>query len=422
MSSSSPRRLAGAGLAALGCAVLSACAPAFGKLDGILVDDRPALPSEFGRVQVTREGKVRNSAPKMSIAKGDVIVTANDGVALTTLRAGYEVIFEPGTDATIENPSIFVRLGKLIVKTVQAIKERLTVNDQFTSSGVDGTVFVYEVTRDQTTHIAVLEGRVTVRSKAGRWDSVTYVAGEAGTIRANSAPSRMQRIDPGTARAIRQRIAVVEGTARPTVPDLRGERQEAARPALEAVGLRLGSVVRIVTRERPAGFIVSTRPAAGTVGKAGDRVSLQVADSALMIPNVLNRSIGEAFEILAAAGFPRPDTASMYQPDAEIGSVTGMAPSGGELVSASTRVQLTFARHTPDPVADTTRSGGSCTVPNLIERTEAEARRALSTAKLRAGKVTHRESGTRVTEQSRERGSSVKCGTAVDFVVGSIGD
>lgn len=405
----------------------SACTAPFAKLDGVLVDTRPALPTEFGRVQIIREGKSRNGSPKMSVEKGDGLVTAVDGVALLTLRAGYEVIFEPGTDATIENPSILMRLGKIIVKKLQEVKEKLTVNSQFVSAGVEGTQFVYEVTRDQAVHIAVLEGRVTVRSRAARWDSVTYVAGETGTIRAGSSPSRMQRLDPAAARAIRQRIEAVENAARPVVPELQGEREEVARPALQARGFVLGSVTRVVTRDFPAGIIVSTRPVAGTAGRSGDRVSVQVADSSLVVPVLLGSSLSEAARALAAAGFRSPDTTSQYQPDARIGTVVGVAPSDGSLVAATTRVVLTLARNTPDAAAvvDSTRSPGTertCTVPNLKELSEAVASRALINAKLRIGKVSHSEVGTTVTQQSLPPGRKVACGTAVDFVIGSIGE
>lgn len=392
---------------------VAACSQPFAKLDGILVDARPALPSEFGRVQVTREGKTQNGAPKMSIEKGDVLVTANDGVALTTLRAGYEIIFEPGTDATIENPSIFMRLGKLIVKTVNAIKEKLTVNDHFVSSGVEGTLFTYEVTREQT-RIAVLEGRVTVRSRTGGgWDSVSYVAGEGGTIRASGQPSRM-RVDPATAQAIRQRIAVVEGAARPTVPDLRGQREAAARSALQELGFRSGSSIKVVTREQPAGFVVGTRPAAGSVGKSGDRVTLRVADSSLMLPNVLGRSFAEAARIIRGAGFMRdPQSTTLYQPDARVGSVVGMSPSGGDLISASASIVLTLATDTPPAVPQ-------CTVPTLTNLTEEQAKAALKKANFAVGKVTQMRYGERVvTDQSRRPGTSFDCKAAIDFVIGT---
>jgi beta-lactam-binding protein with PASTA domain len=421
MTPASPRSLAGL-LAALACAAGSGCATPFARLDGVLVDSRPALPTEFGRVQVIKEGRGRDGAPKMPIAKGDALVTAVDGVAVLTLAAGYEVIIEPGSDVTIENPSIFVRIGKLIVKTVKAVKEKLTLNGQFASAGLEGTLVVYETTRDQTVQIAVLEGRVTVRSRTPGWDSVTYSAGETGTIRAGNPPSRMQRLDPATARAIRQRIETVENTAHPVVPDLRGQPESAARPALQVRGFVLGSVTRVLTREVPAGIIVRTRPAAGSVGRSGDRVSVQVADSTLVVPSLLGLSLNEAYRALAAAGFRSPDTTSQYQPNTRIGTVVGAAPSDGALVSARTRITLTVARNTPDPtpVVDSTRNG--CTVPNLMNLIERRAITALATAKLRVGKISRSEVGNTVMQQSLPPGRKVPCGTVVDFTIGTIGE
>lgn len=420
----SPRRSAVGLMVALAGFTGVACSAPFARLDGVLVDTRPALPSEFGRVRIIRDSAARDGAPRMSVEQGDGVVTAPDGVALMTLRDGYQVIFEPGTEATIENPSIFVRLGKLIVKALKEVKAKLTVNSQFVSAGVEGTEFVYEVTRDQTARIAVLEGRVTVHARSGGWDSVTYTAGQTGTIRAGSPPSRMQPLDSATARAVRERIRSVENAARPEVPDLRGLPESAARPALQARGFAVGIVSRVVTREFPAGIIVSTRPAAGTAGRSGDRVSIDVADSSLVVPNLLGRSMFDAFRALSVAGFRSPDTTSQYQPNARIGTVVSVSPGDGSLVAAGTRVVLTIARNTPDtpPVVDSTRTPVTCTVPRLQGMTEAVATRTLRGANLRPGKITHSETGTTVTQQNPPAGRRVQCGAAVDFVIGAIGD
>jgi beta-lactam-binding protein with PASTA domain len=424
MTIASQRRSAVGLMVALAGFTGAGCSAPFGRLDGVLVDTRPALPSEFGRVRIIRDSTARDGAPKMSVEKGDGVVTAPDGVALVTLRDGYEVIFEPGTEATIENPSIFVRFGKLIVKALKEVKEKLTVNSEFVSAGVEGTEFVYEVTRDQTARIAVLEGRVTVHARSGGWDSVTYTAGQAGTIRAGSPPSRMQPLDSATVRAVRERIRSVENAARPEVPDLRGMTESEARPALQARGFAVGIVSRVVTREVPAGIIVSTRPAAGKAGRSGDRVSIDVADSSLVVPNLLGRSMFDAFRALSVAGFRSPDTTSQYQPNARIGTVVSVAPSDGSLVAATTRIVLTIARNTPDtpPAADSTSNPGICTVPRLQGMTEAVAIRTLRGANFRPGKITHSETGTTVTQQNPPAGRRVKCGAAVDFVIGAIGD
>jgi beta-lactam-binding protein with PASTA domain len=174
-------------------------------------------------------------------------------------------------------------------------------------------------------------------------------------------------------------------------------------------------------------MIVSTRPGAGTAGRSGDRVSVQVADSSLIVPVLLGRSFPEAVRVLAAAGFRSPDTMSQYRPGARIGTVVGVAPSDGALVPATTRVVLTLARNTPDApvVVDTSRSppaGRTCVVPRLKDLSEAAASRALISAKLQVGKVSHSEAGKTVTQQSLAPGLKVTCGTAVDFVIGSIGE
>ena len=193
---------------AVSAILLSACAGPFARLDGVLVEARPATATEYDRVRILRKGVAQDGVPGIEVRKGDGIVTAADGVALLTLANGYEVIFEPGTEARIENPSIFLRVGKILVKGLEKVKKELTVNSQFTSAGVEGTIFVYEVSPDQTTRIAVLEGRVTVDTRD--YPAVTYEARETGTFPPDAPPSRMRPLDPLTERAIRERIRVVE--------------------------------------------------------------------------------------------------------------------------------------------------------------------------------------------------------------------
>ena len=305
----------------LASATLVACIPApFARLDDILVDNRAAQPEEFGRVKITRAGATQDGAPGMAILKGDTVTTGADGVAAVTLAAGWEVIFEPGTVATIENPSIFVRWGKLIIKKLQEVKEALTVNNEFVSAGAEGTVFVFEVTRDNEVRISVVEGTVVVNSRLARWDSVRYRAGDAGMIRAGVRPS-VRRLDPQSARIIQQRVGQVEQIRRMRVNPAALAPAVAAPPPPPAVV--------------PGATVVPDRPA--------------------------------------------------RQPAAEM------------------RVR-------------------TCTVPNLIERTEDAAKQALAAANLQTGQVTQHEAGRVVTHQTPAAGSGVVCGSKVDFVIGTIGD
>jgi len=405
------------------CAALAACAPPFARLDGILVQNRPALPEEFGRLQVIRGGETRDGAPGMSIQKGDTIMTAADGVAVLTLEAGWQVIFEPGTVAKVENPSIFVKIGKLIIKKIKEVTKPLTVNTEFVSAGVEGTEFVFEVTRDSAVQIAVLEGRVVVHSPLARWDSTTYEAGEAGMINARSAPSPRRKLDPATVRDIRAHIREVEQRVRPAVPNVNGLTEPAARDALATAGLRIGPTLKVITRRVPAGIVVATIPPGGNRVRAGDRITLQVEDSSLVVPQLIGLPFGQAVEVLQRAGFAPPDTASTFSRNARIGTVVAATPGIGAVVSATTRIRLTVARQMPAGVVvpvDTTRMPtGSCTVPNLMSKTADVARQMLARVKLQLGKVNRLQYGTLVTRQNPAAGTSVSCGSGVDIDIGT---
>jgi hypothetical protein len=203
-------------------AMLAGCVPppSFARLDGVLVDvqpdARPARPDELDRVEVTREGSTQPASEYMTLHHGDALRTAPDGVGILTLAAGYEVIMEPGTDVTIENPSIFVRIGKVIIKKVKEIAEKLTVNTEVGAAAVEGTQFVVEVTREHQVQVTVLEGRVKVYPvHLAAWrDTSFYVAGEQGAITA----ARITRMAPLSVEAttlLQRRIIGVERVVRP---------------------------------------------------------------------------------------------------------------------------------------------------------------------------------------------------------------
>ena len=188
-----------------------ACTPPYARLQGVMVQDRPAKAAELGKVEIVRSNSPRATETGMGISAGDRLITDSGVTAVLVLRGGYEVIVEPGSRLTIENPSIMVRFGKLIVKAIGVIKEKLTVNNEFASAGVEGTVFTYELTREAILRISVLEGSVHV--KPSEYE-ITYGAGEGGTITPFRPPQRMLPLAADTA-AVRRRIQVVERAVRP---------------------------------------------------------------------------------------------------------------------------------------------------------------------------------------------------------------
>jgi hypothetical protein len=191
-----------------------ACATPYAKVDGVLAGTSPAPLGGPPRVTLVHEGQRGAAAPQQSFVKGDSMQTAADGVALLTLRAGYEVIVEPGSEISVENPSIFVKFGKLFVKTIRRTREALRLNTTFVSAGVEGTEFVFEVSRDGVVRLTVLEGSVILSSRTAAWASATYGAGQTVVIRGAAPPGPPQPVDPGTIRTIRTRALSIEQGAR----------------------------------------------------------------------------------------------------------------------------------------------------------------------------------------------------------------
>lgn len=191
-----------------------ACATPYAKLDGVLAGTGPAPLSEPPRVTFVREGERHRATLQQSVVKGDTMLTSADGVALLTLRAGYEVIVEPGSEISIENPSIFVRVGTLFLKKLRQTREALRLNTMFVSAGIEGTEFVFEVTRDGVVRLTVLEGSVFLSSRAMAWAVATYGAGQSVTVRAGAPPGPPQQVDPATIRSIRIRSSSIEQAAR----------------------------------------------------------------------------------------------------------------------------------------------------------------------------------------------------------------
>lgn len=199
--------LAAASIVALGCAT------PYAKVDGLLVDARPApvVPAaEIPRVTVIHGGTPRVAAVQQSVVNGDRVVTAPRASAILTVQPGYEVIVEPGTDVRIEDRSMVVQIGRLILKRLKKTKQKLQVRSEFASAGVEGTHFVFEVLPDAQVHIATLDGVVRVTPRQGTWPAVTYRAGDEGFIRRGAPPERVRPIDRRAAQLILDRTVAVE--------------------------------------------------------------------------------------------------------------------------------------------------------------------------------------------------------------------
>jgi beta-lactam-binding protein with PASTA domain len=366
----------------------------------------------------------------MAVLKGDTLITGASGIAVLELAGGWQVILEPGTDLTIENPSLFVRLGRVIIKTLRDVREALTVKTDIAAAAVEGTEFLIEVNQRQEMAVTVLEGQVRVTPRdSTAWREVVYAAGERGVV-TERRWTRMAPLTPTDARALRQRITTIDRVARPVVPNLEGLTATQAQTELERLGLR-ASVVRVAADSGEGGKVVRTE-AAGATRRVGDVVRIQVSDAAMAraapvsgvtVPKVAGQSVAAAMRQITAAGLRVGDTASVATAEAEDGTVMATKPAAGTVVQRGTAVSFTIARKPVLRVSPEILRAvrpATCTVPSLLRLTEEAAKKVLADGGWRVGQVQRLGQGRTVTAQKPEARATASCGSPIDFTIGTI--
>jgi serine/threonine-protein kinase len=112
------------------------------------------------------------------------------------------------------------------------------------------------------------------------------------------------RTDPPAGTKVPERttieIVVSSGKLEASVPFLTGLTEEAARAALEGVGLVLGVISPANSANVVKGSVIESVPAANERVPGGSVVNLLVSDGQVQVPNVENLSISEAQRIMQA--------------------------------------------------------------------------------------------------------------------------
>jgi serine/threonine-protein kinase len=131
------------------------------------------------------------------------------------------------------------------------------------------------------------------------------------------------RTDPVAGTQVPERttieVVVSSGKLEATVPLLTGLTEEAARAALEGVGLVLGVITPGNSATVPEGSVIESVPAANERVVEGLVVNLLVSDGQVQVPNVRNLSISDAQRIMQSpeVGF----SVVVAQPEACFGTV-----------------------------------------------------------------------------------------------------
>lgn len=401
---------------AVGCATTTATPP-FAQLESVVKGNRLASGAELQGVSVTRADAGIATATGMGLQKGDRIVTDSTTEAVILFGDAYQVILAPDTDITILNPTIFQRIGRAVVKKLKEIREKFRVETEYVNAGVEHTEFAISVDRASVVSVVVLEGEVTIESRAQTWASQTIGPRQAAVVRSGQPPSRRDRLIQTDLDRTFGWARRVEAIALPAViPNLSGLTLDEARRQLGQAGLQAGSVRQVAGQ--PAGTVLRQDLPAGQRVRSGTRVDLDVAGEST-VPNVTGMTQLEAGIVLGMAGLNVGDTSEEEGIGGRPGRVARQSPAPGTRVAPGTAVSLVLAgRRAPgeEDYRDEPRED-VCRVPDIRDVPVESASGILREHNLRLGSV-RRVAGRRTgATQSPAPGAEVRCGSSVDLVI-----
>jgi hypothetical protein len=143
-------------------------------------------------VRLVRNGN--SIAPDVGIGlhEGDRIITDADTRAVIGSESGPKLSLGKNSDVTLHEQSAFVRLGAILL----SIKRLFRLETRFVVAGVEGTELALSVGPSAVMAL-VVEGKVQVRSRDGRWAPRSYARNQGCIVRGSAEPRTL------TQRAIR---------------------------------------------------------------------------------------------------------------------------------------------------------------------------------------------------------------------------
>jgi serine/threonine-protein kinase len=199
------------------------------------------------------------------------------------------------------------------------------------------------------------------------------------------------------------------GAEEVAVPDLKGLTVPDARQALRDADLRLGETTPQNHETVPEGNIIDQNPEPRTQLEEGSAVSVTVSSGVAetTVPSLVGLSLDEARQALRDADLEAGDLTQVPSGEPQ-GTVVRVRPDEGETVPAGSSVDVRYA-------------SGSNRVPDVVGRSEGEARSMIEQAGFELGSVTTEETdeaepGTVVSQSPGARTSS-RLGSTVTIVV-----
>lgn len=190
------------------------------------------------------------------------------------------------------------------------------------------------------------------------------------------------------------------------MPNLVGQRLEAAQQTLTGLGIEATPTVRRADRQEPPRVIYAQSPRPGTRVRASTRITLDVSNGPpIVMPNLLGQQLEGARQVLAGLGIQAvPSVQSAEHPEPR-GVIFGQSPAAGMRVNAATPVILEVS------------TGPPILMPDLVGRPLDQGRQMLGGLGIRVTpnvrQAEHREPLGMIYGQSPAEGTRVNAATRI---------
>ena len=126
---------------------------------------------------------------------------------------GNKIILDSNTRARLG--SFFVEFGRILAQ----VKGFFEAESDNITAGVEGTEFVFEITRDRSVAVTVLDGTVVCRSKTRSWQerlsaSEIFYSRPPNLVNPGKRPATPKELDD-----IRRWLKKIEGSTEPAQPE-----------------------------------------------------------------------------------------------------------------------------------------------------------------------------------------------------------
>jgi eukaryotic-like serine/threonine-protein kinase len=143
-------------------------------------------------------------------------------------------------------------------------------------------------------------------------------------------------------------LTISGGEQLASVPELKGRSIRDTKFALERSGLKLGAVLREISKEFPEGTIISQDVTAGARVKRGSYIRVtqsagQTMDS-LVVPSVVGKTLNEAQKVLTQKGFKAGSITYQISADLLPNTVIDQLPRMNEVVNYGKAIDLFIAQ------------------------------------------------------------------------------